>query len=329
MTNEIAMRTVEVNTHKPGALGALVGKRVYVYSDAADSSPNSSNDYTYTYDALGNVQVVYKASGTVGQEAYFFTQDAFGNELSGDANIPASNRTNLLGGAMWASARTAGITEHQTGKIQSAFSGLYYFHARWYDPVVGRFLGKCEYDSGIESKYLYCEANPVNSWDVDGTMPIPPKSIPPGFGEPVKAQRCFRRARIQGKLANMQDACGCHPHVYLRVDFSSGDSMRWGRGRKTTGYEDLEADEVEICTPVPHKVGCVLKAILEMLGGNPFGEVENVVPYRAFYDPTSNCTLFPRQILNRCEQVTCYPSGMGPVCFITYPDQPFPQFVTW
>ncbi len=54
---------------------------------------------------------------------------------------PASDRTTLLGGAMWASARTAGITEHQTGKIQSAFTGLYYFHARFYDPVVGRWRG--------------------------------------------------------------------------------------------------------------------------------------------------------------------------------------------
>ncbi|MBV6481475.1 MAG: hypothetical protein DIKNOCCD_01198 [bacterium] len=55
---------------------------------------------------------------------------------------PASNRTNLFGTATWASARTAGITEHQTAKIQSAFSGLYYFHARWYDPLVGRFVGR-------------------------------------------------------------------------------------------------------------------------------------------------------------------------------------------
>jgi len=104
-------------------------------------TPDSTNDYTYTYDALGNVQVVYKASGSTGQEAYFFTQDAFGNELSGNANIPASNRTNLLGGATWATARTAGITEHQTAKIQSVFSGLYYFHARFYDPLVGRWRG--------------------------------------------------------------------------------------------------------------------------------------------------------------------------------------------
>ena len=190
---ETTWRTVEVNTHKPGSLGALIGKRVYVYSDAADSSPNGSNDYTYTYDALGNVQVVYKASGTVGHEAYFFTQDAFGNELSGGATADA-NRTNLLGGATWASARTAGITEHQTGKIQSAFSGLQYFGARWYDPVVGRFVGRdpiesyfgktspCDSHSGLDSKkspeelqmtpqllqYIYVLNSPTNLADPTG-----------------------------------------------------------------------------------------------------------------------------------------------------------------
>ncbi|GMV67320.1 MAG: hypothetical protein AMXMBFR75_31120 [Candidatus Hinthialibacteria bacterium] len=31
-------------------------------------------------------------------------------------------------------ARTAGITEHQTGKWNDPFTGLCYFHARWYDP---------------------------------------------------------------------------------------------------------------------------------------------------------------------------------------------------
>jgi len=212
-------RTIEVNTHKPGSLGALVGKRFYVHTNN-DATPDQTNDYTYTYDALGNVQVVYKASGSTGQEAYFFTQDAFGNELSGDANIPASNRTNLLGSATWASARTAGITEHQTGKIQSAFSGLQHFGARWYDPVVGRFVsvesriqlrndhtttlrGSCQcsissmaafVDPPVPDEqgfvrfvqdgcYTLCGNNPLSWFDPDGEAPKDPDPKPPTIGD--------------------------------------------------------------------------------------------------------------------------------------------------
>ncbi|MBV6481478.1 MAG: hypothetical protein DIKNOCCD_01201 [bacterium] len=166
-------RTIEVNTHKPGSLGALVGKRFYVHTNN-DATPDQTNDYTYTYDAVGNVQVIYRASGSTGQEAYFFTQDAFGNELSSDANIHASNRTNLLGGATWATARTAGITEHQTGKIQSAFSGLYYFYARWYDPTMGRFVGRDPETHKGSNLYNYCASNPLRYVDITGKDYYPP-----------------------------------------------------------------------------------------------------------------------------------------------------------
>ncbi|MCE7907952.1 MAG: hypothetical protein DYH02_06270 [Candidatus Omnitrophica bacterium COP1] len=132
------------------------------------STPNSSNDYTYTYDALGNVQVVYKASGSTGQEAYFFTQDAFDNELSGDADIPVSNRTNLFGSTTWATGRSNGITEHQTGKIASAFTGIQYFHARWYDPFVGRFVGRDAVWNYVGAIYTLVDNNPVASADPSG-----------------------------------------------------------------------------------------------------------------------------------------------------------------
>ena len=118
--------TIKVNTHKPGSLGALVGKRVYTYNSTNPETPATTTDYTYGYDALGNVQVVFSGSGTVGQMKYYFTQDAFGNELSGDSNLPLSNRTNLYGASSWSAARAEGITEHQTGKFMSTLTGLYY-----------------------------------------------------------------------------------------------------------------------------------------------------------------------------------------------------------
>ncbi len=44
------------------------------------STPNSSNDYTYTYDAVGNVVAVYNANSVQrGYERYYFSQDASGS----------------------------------------------------------------------------------------------------------------------------------------------------------------------------------------------------------------------------------------------------------
>ena len=89
-------RTLEVSTHKPGSLGALIGKRVYTFNAGNyTSTPNSTNDYTYTYDAVGNVVAVYNANSTGrGNELYYFTQDAFGNELT----------TSPVSGTVWSTA---------------------------------------------------------------------------------------------------------------------------------------------------------------------------------------------------------------------------------
>ncbi|MCK6496537.1 hypothetical protein L6Q85_09800 [bacterium] len=84
-------------------------------------------------DPVGNVLAIYNANSTGrGNELYYFTQDAFGIELT----------TSPFSGTVWSTARTAGITEHQAGKWIDPFTGLYFFHARWYDSGVGRFVGK-------------------------------------------------------------------------------------------------------------------------------------------------------------------------------------------
>ena len=89
-------RMLEIAKIKPGSLGALIGKRVYTFNAGNyTSTPNSTNDYTYTYDAVGNVVAVYNANSTGrGNELYYFTQDAFGNELT----------TSPFSGTVWSTA---------------------------------------------------------------------------------------------------------------------------------------------------------------------------------------------------------------------------------
>ena len=121
-------RIRETSTHRPGQLAAQLGKRVYEHTDN-NANPDGYEDYTYAYDAVGNVVMVFDSAGI---EEFHFAQDAFGNELE----IAA------FGATPWDTASAEGVNEHQTGKWVDSYTGLYYFQKRWYDSVVGRFVGR-------------------------------------------------------------------------------------------------------------------------------------------------------------------------------------------
>ncbi len=136
-------------------------------------------------DTVGNALAIYNANSTGrGNELYYFTQDAFGNELT----------TSPFNGSLWSSARAAGITEHQTGKWIDLFTGLYFFHARWYDSGVGRFVGRDPVQQIGGMIYSLPGNNPMYWTDVTGLCsscggamsPITPEPPVPGpTPEPV------------------------------------------------------------------------------------------------------------------------------------------------
>ncbi len=148
-------RTLEVSTHRPGAIGSLLGKRVYTHTNN-DATPDTTEDFLYTYDPVGNVVSVVDDSG---DEAYHFTQEAFGNELP----------VNVLGGSDWDDAADDRILEHQTGKWRDEFTGLYYFWARWYDGEVGRFVARDPLEWS-EEQYRFVENNPISNVDPKGLV---------------------------------------------------------------------------------------------------------------------------------------------------------------
>jgi RHS repeat-associated protein len=160
---ETTWRTLEVSTHRPGLLGNLLGKRVYTYTGNG-ATPDDTDDYFYGYDRVGNLVYVYEG-GDSGEEAFHFAQDAFGNEID----------IATFGNDDWTTttAATYGITEHQTGKWTDSFSGLYYFQARWYDSVVGRFVSRDPIPQVGGDAYALATNDPLGNADPDGQLNLP------------------------------------------------------------------------------------------------------------------------------------------------------------
>ncbi|MBT7067384.1 MAG: hypothetical protein HN919_13855, partial [Verrucomicrobia bacterium] len=92
---------------------------------------------SYRYDAWGRVIGVYDANGTP------LAESAVGNHY------------------LW------------QGRWYSWDTGLYYFRARWYDPVTGRWLSKDPIGiSGGLNQYVFCGNNPVNCIDPLGLRDV-------------------------------------------------------------------------------------------------------------------------------------------------------------
>ena len=90
--------------------------------------------------------------------------DAFGNRIPGTVE--------------WAAMDSPGPKEHLTGKMLDELTALYYFHARWYDPAVGRFVGRDSIRSAAVlrgAKYVFCQQNPLRSVDPNPAEPEPKK----------------------------------------------------------------------------------------------------------------------------------------------------------
>lgn len=110
--------------------------------------------YYYVKDHLGSVQAIVDSSGDI-VESYEY--DAFGNVLGvfDASGTPIENQQSQINNRfLW------------QGREYSWNTRLYYFRARWYDPVTGRWLSKDPIGiSGGVNQYVFCNNNPVNSRD--------------------------------------------------------------------------------------------------------------------------------------------------------------------
>jgi len=119
-----------------------------VYSSGVTSAPTV---YYYLRDHLGSVLALSDTNGNI-CESYRY--DAWGRTTVYDVG----------GNALSKSAMGNRIAFQ--GREYSWATGLYYFRARWYDPVTGRWLSPDPIGiNGGLNQYVFCANNPVNFTD--------------------------------------------------------------------------------------------------------------------------------------------------------------------
>ncbi|MEL6857181.1 MAG: RHS repeat-associated core domain-containing protein [Pseudomonadota bacterium] len=119
---------------------------------------------------MGGKLIAEKTNGTI---TYLY-QDHLGTPIMGaeTADVTWSERYTPFG-EKWAAAGQANDNVGFTGHVTDTDTGLTYMQARYYDPVIGRFLstdpvGFAEMGPGYFNRYAYVGNDPVNYYDPDG-----------------------------------------------------------------------------------------------------------------------------------------------------------------
>ena len=111
----------------------------------ASDSERARTYYHYACDELGSITDITDCHGTV---LNHYAYDAFGNRTVEEETVE-----NRFGFA---------------GEILDAVTGQYYLRARFYNPVIARFLSEDTYYGDGLNLYAYCHNNPVRYVDPSG-----------------------------------------------------------------------------------------------------------------------------------------------------------------
>ncbi|MDH5381342.1 MAG: DUF4329 domain-containing protein [Cyclobacteriaceae bacterium] len=148
-------------------------------------NPAEPNRYYYHPDHLGSTSYITDATGEVYQHLEYF---AFGETFVEEHSN--TNRTPYLYNGKELDALPSVV------KRRREETGLYYYGARYYDPVTSIFVSvdPLAEKYGFQSGYVYAANNPVRYVDVNGEGPGDP------FDDPDDAARDFAKTYNQSSI---------------------------------------------------------------------------------------------------------------------------------
>ena len=113
----------------------------------ATDSESARTYYHYACDEMGSITHLTDEDGNV---LNHYEYDAFGNQVVAEESVK-----NRFGFA---------------GEIRDALTGQYYLRARFYNPVIARFISEDTYYGDGLNLYVYCHNNPVGYVDPSGHL---------------------------------------------------------------------------------------------------------------------------------------------------------------
>ena len=161
------------------------------YQTKDDGKYSDETRYFYSRNGQGDIIAIYRCSDSTLVGTYEY--DLWGNPVSQNENVFTKKINN----------KSVTITDEQgildknplryRGYYYDRETGFYYLNARYYDPVVHRFISADTQIAGLSSDvtgynlYAYCDNDPINKLDASGEWPQFSNEQKIGFGIAVVA----------------------------------------------------------------------------------------------------------------------------------------------